>query len=160
MSTTVQDVLMAETRSQRRELQCISSLSMDFHICTYVLCILPNTLGMHIVLLLTIILSSDKQSLIPQDCSSQNRLTQEFYCPSGSKHEGVLKGIAVILEDEGCTGCKGKLAECNQFKCMPRATDCCCHCILFNKPDFVNVAFGDQVWCLGVSSYIPAEISL
>lgn len=56
-------------------------------------------------------------------------LTQEFYYPPGSECEGVFKGMAVILEErgyEGCTGHKGKLAECNQFKCMPGATDCCC----------------------------------
>jgi len=40
MSMTVQGVLTAETRSQRRELRRISSLSMDLRICTYVLCIL------------------------------------------------------------------------------------------------------------------------
>jgi hypothetical protein len=69
--------------------------------------------------------------------------TQEFYYPSGHEREGVFKGMAVILEEQGydgCSGRKGKLAECNQFKCAPGATDCCCRCILFNEPDFVNVA--------------------
>ena len=29
--------------------------------------------------------------------------------------------------------------ECKEFKCEPGATDCCCHCILYNQPNFTNV---------------------
>jgi hypothetical protein len=76
--------------------------------------------------------------------------TQEFYYPTGCKHEGMFKGMAVILKErgyEGCTGHKGKLTECSQFKCTPGATDCCCCHILFNKPDFVNITSLLEIEC-------------
>jgi hypothetical protein len=75
---------------------------------------------------------------------------QEFYYPPGHEHEGIFKGMAVILKERGYTGCvgrKGKLAECHQFKCKPGATDCCCRRILFNEPDFVNVASLLEIEC-------------
>jgi hypothetical protein len=67
---------------------------------------------------------------------------QEFYFPLGHPRAGVFKGMAIILEErgfEGCQGRKGKRAECEGFKCLPGATDCCCCRILYNQPDFVNV---------------------
>ncbi|KAF8801789.1 hypothetical protein BYT27DRAFT_7114150, partial [Phlegmacium glaucopus] len=30
-------------------------------------------------------------------------------------------------------------AECKKFKCMAGTTDCCCHRILYNQPDFLDV---------------------
>jgi hypothetical protein len=76
--------------------------------------------------------------------------TQEFYFPLGHEREGVFKGMAIILEERGysdCCGRKGKLAECHQFKCPPGATDCCCRRILYNEPDFVNVASLLEIEC-------------
>lgn len=67
---------------------------------------------------------------------------QEFYFLEGHPQAGFFKGMALILEEHGytgCTGTKGKPAECAKFKCPPGVIDCCCHRILFNEPDFVNV---------------------
>ena len=47
-----------------------SSLLAYLYIC---IMILPNMQGIDIVLPLKIVLSSDEQSLIPQDCSSQSK---------------------------------------------------------------------------------------
>ncbi|KIK83596.1 hypothetical protein PAXRUDRAFT_153114 [Paxillus rubicundulus Ve08.2h10] len=30
-------------------------------------------------------------------------------------------------------------AECKDLKCPTDRTDCCCHCLLYNQPDFANV---------------------
>jgi hypothetical protein len=76
--------------------------------------------------------------------------TQEFYFPEGHEHAGVFKGMAIILEERGYTGCvgtKGKKAECPKFKCAPGATDCCCRRLLYNEPDFANVPSLLEIEC-------------
>lgn len=68
---------------------------------------------------------------------------QAFYYPNDPSHPhaGQFKGMAVILEECGFkdaqrlkTQCKKKFADC-----PPGRTNCCCHRILFNKPNFVAV---------------------
>jgi hypothetical protein len=65
---------------------------------------------------------------------------QQFYFPAGHEHQGLFKGMAIILEERGIQGIKGKKAQCGKnFVCKPGSTDCCCRRILYNQPDFVNV---------------------
>jgi hypothetical protein len=55
---------------------------------------------------------------------------QDFYFSEGHPEAGHFKGMAIILEEcgyLGCTGLKGKWAECPKFKCTPGAIECCCH---------------------------------
>ena len=43
------------------------------------------------------------------------------------------------LEERGFQNMAKVHAECKGFKCVPGATSCCCHRILYNQPDFANV---------------------
>ena len=54
---------------------------------------------------------------------------------------GIFKGMAVILEEHGYMNAHSLRAECKDFKCKPQSGEmaCCCHCLLFNEPDFANV---------------------
>jgi hypothetical protein len=56
---------------------------------------------------------------------------------------GWFKGMKVVLEERGLFQLRdnGKPlnGECKDFKCAEGAMDCCCHCILFNQPDFTCV---------------------
>ena len=61
---------------------------------------------------------------------------QEFYWPEGHQHAGKFKGMAQILTERGFDIACLK-AQCK--RCEPSATMCCCHQILFNQPDFINV---------------------
>jgi len=67
---------------------------------------------------------------------------QSFYYPeSHPPMPGWFKGMQAVLEERGLfwynANGKGLNGECKDFKCLNRATDCCCHHILFNQPDFV-----------------------
>ncbi|KAF9507457.1 hypothetical protein BS47DRAFT_1373898 [Hydnum rufescens UP504] len=65
---------------------------------------------------------------------------QLLYFPNNHPwHPGLFKGMEVILEERGFHNVKSLKPECKGFKCKPATTDCCCHCILFNQPDFTNV---------------------
>src|SRR5258708_27552124 len=66
-----------------------------------------------------------------------------YFPPDPPTHPGLFKGMAVILEECGYVSVHNICAECVGFKC-PKDPDgehgrCCCRCILFNEPDFVNV---------------------
>jgi len=64
---------------------------------------------------------------------------QPLYFPEGHKRAGVLKGMAVILEERGFAGTQKLCTECKNFKCTPPALDCCCRWLLFNQLDFQDV---------------------
>ncbi|KAF9458406.1 hypothetical protein BDZ94DRAFT_1325516 [Collybia nuda] len=69
---------------------------------------------------------------------------QEFYFPDNHPtHPGLFKGMANILTERGFSGVQGKQgkrAQCGKnFSCVPGATDCCCHRILYSQLDCVNV---------------------
>jgi len=83
-----------------------------------------------------------KQMVRMADGQFADGTRQSFYFPPGHPRAGVFKGMAIILEErgfEGCQGCKGRRAECEGFKCLPGAIDCCCRRILYNQLDFVDV---------------------
>jgi len=63
-------------------------------------------------------------------------IPQEFYWPEGHQHAGKFKGMAQILMEQGFDVAHLKV-QCKQ--CKLSATTCCCHRILFNQPDFINV---------------------
>lgn len=68
---------------------------------------------------------------------------QSFYFPTNHPQSGLFKGMHNIIQeciDRGANlpNPTKLLAQCKDFKCAPRATDCCCRQILFNQPDFVG----------------------
>ncbi|KAF8977799.1 hypothetical protein BDQ17DRAFT_1440438 [Cyathus striatus] len=76
---------------------------------------------------------------------------QPLYFPEGHEHAGIFKGMAVILEEQGYDDMSKVPAQCKQFKCAPAIPDtpqhCCCHQILYNEPDFVNVESNLETLC-------------
>ncbi|KAJ3496984.1 hypothetical protein NMY22_g19746 [Coprinellus aureogranulatus] len=66
---------------------------------------------------------------------------QSLYFSDGHESAGDFKGMAQILVERGITDAFGIHAECKGFKCvsMDVSAKCCCHRILFNQPDFVDV---------------------
>ncbi|PPQ85514.1 hypothetical protein CVT25_006561, partial [Psilocybe cyanescens] len=72
---------------------------------------------------------------------------QPLYFPEGHERAGVFKGMAHILEERGFVGMSKVRAECKSFKCAPKAENCCCRCILFNQPDFLNVKSALEMAC-------------
>ncbi|KIM81952.1 hypothetical protein PILCRDRAFT_97548 [Piloderma croceum F 1598] len=54
-------------------------------------------------------------------------------------HSGVFKGMAAILQECGFTNTLTLWAQCKNFKCTETTVNCCCHRILYNQLDFVNV---------------------
>jgi len=64
---------------------------------------------------------------------------QSLYWPEGHARVGVFKGMAAILVESGFANAPKLQAQCQKFKCKGDATNCCCHRILYNQPDFVNV---------------------
>ena len=72
---------------------------------------------------------------------------QPLYFPEGHERAGVFKGMATILQEHGFGDMSKVRAECKEFKCAPRATDCCCRRILYNQPDFANVPSLLEITC-------------
>jgi len=64
---------------------------------------------------------------------------QPLYFPEGHAWTSVFKGMVTILEEQGFQNVSKLHAECKGFKCLPGATSCCCHCILYNQPNFADV---------------------
>jgi hypothetical protein len=77
---------------------------------------------------------------------------QPLYFPEGHARAGVFKGMVMILEERGFVNMSKVRAECKGFKCIPGATSCCCHRILYNQPDFTDVPSILELTCkaLGV----------
>src|SRR5258708_8620322 len=72
---------------------------------------------------------------------------QLLYFPEGYKHAGIFKGMAIILEERGFGDMSQVWAECNDFKCLPGSTACCCCRILYNQLDFATVEFLVELTC-------------
>ena len=68
---------------------------------------------------------------------------QPLYFPNGHECAGTFKGM---LEECGFGDMSKVWAECKDFKCLPGATTCFCHQMLYNESDFANVEF-----CLGIA---------
>ena len=69
----------------------------------------------------------------------ENGQHQDLYFPEGHPRAGVFKRMAIILEERGYTWACDLHAECKKFKCPPDVHFCCCHRVLYNEPDFINV---------------------
>lgn len=69
---------------------------------------------------------------------------QSLYFPDDhSEYPGWFKGMRVLIEEHHEKGAKipdpsTLKAQCTKFKCEKGKTDCCCHRILYNQPDFMN----------------------
>lgn len=80
---------------------------------------------------------------------------QDLYYPKGHPSAGVFKGMKVILEERGITvpprDQPGYLrAQCPDFICKgirEPPFNCCCRCLLFNEPDFVNIDSLLEITC-------------
>ncbi|KIK77222.1 hypothetical protein PAXRUDRAFT_167485 [Paxillus rubicundulus Ve08.2h10] len=79
-----------------------------------------------------------KKEVLMEDACFTDGHVQPLYFPAGHQNAGKFKGMATILKERGFNVDKLK-AQCKGFKCMEGATDCCCHRILFNQPDFINI---------------------
>jgi hypothetical protein len=78
---------------------------------------------------------------------------QSFYFgPSDSRGpEGNFKGMVYILQERGFMDVNKTRAECKGFKCptgnLKNMTQCCCHCVLFDQPDFISVKSRLEYFC-------------
>jgi hypothetical protein len=72
---------------------------------------------------------------------------QILYWPEGHEYTGVFKGMAAILVEHGFMDAPKLLAQCEKFKCKSDVTSCCCRCILYNQPDFVNMTLKLEKAC-------------
>jgi hypothetical protein len=73
--------------------------------------------------------------------------SQSLYWPEGHERAGMFKGMVVLLEEQGFTNAMNLQAQCKRFKCKKDETLCCCHHILYNQPDFVNVLSISETFC-------------
>ena len=73
--------------------------------------------------------------------------TQDLYFPQDHPCPGVFKGMAIILQERGFGDLTKTRAECKGFKCKVGVTDCCCHRILFNQPDFTHISSLLELLC-------------
>lgn len=77
----------------------------------------------------------------PQMCNGVNPLDsmpQAFYFPPDhSTMPSWFKGMEQILIERSLWPADGLHTSCLNFKCPDNTTACCCHCILFQQPDFV-----------------------
>ena len=82
------------------------------------------------------------QKIQMQDGKFVDNTSQSFYFPNGHSQAGLFKGMHMIIQERiehgSCLPDPTKLlGQCPKFKCAPSQTNCCCHWILFNQPDFV-----------------------
>ncbi|KZP03294.1 hypothetical protein FIBSPDRAFT_769167, partial [Athelia psychrophila] len=62
---------------------------------------------------------------------------QDFYFPDDHPTmPGWFKGMEEIIRERGLWPENGLRAQCEGFKCVSGATDCCCRRLLFCQPDF------------------------
>ncbi len=65
--------------------------------------------------------------------------SQELYYPDDHPTmPGWFKGMEMIIHEWGLWPSQGLNAQCKKFHCKEGSTNCCCQCLLFNQPDFVN----------------------
>jgi hypothetical protein len=81
----------------------------------------------------------EKVKVQMKDATFTDGTPQPLYFPEGHSCAGVFKGMVTILEEHGFTNVCKKRYECDSFKCVPLAINCCCRHLLFNQPDFTNV---------------------
>jgi hypothetical protein len=70
----------------------------------------------------------------------------------GSPHpfydeNGTFKGMTKILQERGLTEESKLNAQCEKFKCAPKATSCCQRRVLYNQPDFANQDSALEIVC-------------
>jgi hypothetical protein len=64
---------------------------------------------------------------------------QSFYFPDDHPSmPGWFKGMEQIIQERGLWPAEGLNAQCQNFRCPPERTDCCCRRLLFSQLDFVN----------------------
>jgi len=84
-----------------------------------------------------------KTKIQMQDATFADGTKQSLYFPLGHEKEGLFKGMEVILKECGLIAESQLKAQCNsKFDCPDKGqTNCCCHHVLYNQPDFVEVEF-------------------
>ena len=73
------------------------------------------------------------------DAQFHDGTPQSLYFEEPHPRAGTFKGMATILEERGYANASNLRAECKDFKCPPDTTQCCCRCLMFSEPDFVNI---------------------
>ncbi|KAE9385738.1 hypothetical protein BT96DRAFT_960701 [Gymnopus androsaceus JB14] len=79
-------------------------------------------------------MSSQTPNLYIND--SQHKSINLLHASSPTPLPSVSR-MAAILEEHSIE--VPKWVECKKFKCTAPTIDCCCHCVLYNQPDFANV---------------------
>ena len=64
---------------------------------------------------------------------------QPLYFAEGPEQVGMFKGMTIILQQQEFDDMSRVCAQCKDSKCAPGASNCCCHQILYNQPDFQGV---------------------
>src|SRR6266436_2000262 len=65
---------------------------------------------------------------------------QSLYFPDNHPmYPGHFKGMAQILKECGHPAIDSLYAQCPKFHCQSSTNNCCCHNILFNLDDFINI---------------------
>jgi hypothetical protein len=90
-----------------------------------------------------------KTKIQMQDATFADGTKQSLYFPAGHEKEGLFKGMAVILQERGLIEESQLKAQCNaKFDCPDKGqTNCCCRCVLYNQPDFVQVESLLETYC-------------
>jgi hypothetical protein len=90
-----------------------------------------------------------KTKIQMQDTTFANGTKQSLYFPLGHEKECLFKGMAVILQEHGLIEELQLKAQCNtEFDCPDKGqTTCCCHHVLYNQLDFVQVESLLETYC-------------
>lgn len=68
-----------------------------------------------------------------------NGNAQSFYFPDNHPSmPGWFKGMEKIIQKHSLWPAEGLAAQCQNFHCPPKRTDCCYWRLLFSQPDFTN----------------------
>jgi hypothetical protein len=80
-----------------------------------------------------------KQRIQMEDGTFADGSKQSLYFEEGHPKAGLFKGMAVILQERRLVEESQLPAQCRDFCCTLGAMHCCCHQVLYNQPDFVQV---------------------
>jgi len=95
-----------------------------------------------------------KEKIQVTDAQLPKGTPQPLYFLEGHERAGWFKGMAQILVEWGDTNAPCLPAGCKGFKCPSDKTECCCHRLMFNQPDFTNVESIVETTCQSCGSEV------
>ena len=103
-----------------------------------------------------------KTKIWMDDATFADGTAQSLYFEPGHLKAGLFKGIEFILQERGLIMESKLKAQCNsKFQCPNKGqTNCCCHRVLYNQPDFVQVKSLLETYCNSRGGHISAKIPL